>query len=67
MLVQLWQTLVLALVQGVTELFPISSLGHTVIIGFSRLGRLSEQSSVCTYGYCPAPGHQYRAAYLFLA
>jgi len=32
MLVQLWQTLVLALVQGVTELFPISSLGHTVII-----------------------------------
>lgn len=32
MLLQLWQTLVLALVQGVTELFPISSLGHTVII-----------------------------------
>lgn len=26
------QTLVLALLQGVTELFPISSLGHTVII-----------------------------------
>lgn len=26
------QTLVLALIQGVTELFPISSLGHTVII-----------------------------------
>ena len=32
MLVKLWQTLVLALIQGVTELFPISSLGHTVII-----------------------------------
>ncbi|GCE18231.1 undecaprenyl-diphosphate phosphatase [Dictyobacter kobayashii] len=27
-----WQTLFLALLQGVTELFPISSLGHTVII-----------------------------------
>ena len=26
------QTLVLALLQGITELFPISSLGHTVII-----------------------------------
>jgi undecaprenyl-diphosphatase len=26
------QTLVLALLQGVTELFPISSLGHTVVI-----------------------------------
>lgn len=29
---QLIQTIVLALIQGVTELFPISSLGHTVII-----------------------------------
>jgi undecaprenyl-diphosphatase len=28
----LWQTIVLALLQGVTELFPISSLGHTVIL-----------------------------------
>src|SRR5213596_1752122 len=28
----IWQVLFLALVQGVTELFPISSLGHTVII-----------------------------------
>ncbi len=27
----LWQTIFLALLQGVTELFPISSLGHTVI------------------------------------
>src|SRR5579859_3140676 len=31
-MLKLWQTLVLALIQGVTELFPISSLGHTVII-----------------------------------
>ncbi|HLZ55795.1 MAG TPA: undecaprenyl-diphosphate phosphatase [Ktedonosporobacter sp.] len=29
-----WQTLFLALLQGVTELFPISSLGHTVILPF---------------------------------
>src|SRR5260221_9850007 len=28
----IWQILVLALLQGVTELFPISSLGHTVIL-----------------------------------
>ena len=28
----IWQVLFLALLQGVTELFPISSLGHTVII-----------------------------------
>lgn len=28
----IWQTLFLALLQGVTELFPISSLGHTVIL-----------------------------------
>src|SRR5438105_9802930 len=28
----LWQTIFLALLQGVTELFPISSLGHTVIL-----------------------------------
>lgn len=27
-----WQTIFLALLQGVTELFPISSLGHTVIL-----------------------------------
>lgn len=30
--INIWQTIVLALLQGVTELFPISSLGHTVII-----------------------------------
>ncbi len=28
----IWQILFLALLQGVTELFPISSLGHTVIL-----------------------------------
>ncbi|MBO0784394.1 MAG: undecaprenyl-diphosphate phosphatase, partial [Ktedonobacteraceae bacterium] len=28
----IWQIFVLALLQGVTELFPISSLGHTVIL-----------------------------------
>jgi len=28
----IWQVIFLALLQGVTELFPISSLGHTVII-----------------------------------
>jgi len=27
----IWQVIFLALLQGVTELFPISSLGHTVI------------------------------------
>jgi len=28
----LWQMLVLAVIQGVTELFPISSLGHSVLV-----------------------------------
>lgn len=28
----IWQTIFLALLQGITELFPISSLGHTVIL-----------------------------------
>jgi len=30
--INIWQTIFLALLQGVTELFPISSLGHTVIV-----------------------------------
>jgi undecaprenyl-diphosphatase len=30
--INIWQTIILALIQGVTELFPISSLGHTVVI-----------------------------------
>lgn len=32
MLIQMWQVVILALVQGVTELFPVSSLGHAVIL-----------------------------------
>jgi undecaprenyl-diphosphatase len=32
MTLNIWQIIFLALLQGVTELFPISSLGHTVII-----------------------------------
>lgn len=30
--ITLWQTIFLSLLQGVTELFPVSSLGHTVIL-----------------------------------
>lgn len=30
--ITIWQTIFLALLQGVTELFPVSSLGHTVIL-----------------------------------
>ncbi|HZC30408.1 MAG TPA: undecaprenyl-diphosphate phosphatase [Gaiellaceae bacterium] len=29
---QIWQALILGLLQGVSELFPISSLGHTVLL-----------------------------------
>jgi undecaprenyl-diphosphatase len=29
---ELWQVVLLALIQGVTELFPVSSLGHAVIL-----------------------------------
>ncbi len=28
----IWQTIALSLLQGLTELFPVSSLGHTVIL-----------------------------------
>ncbi len=28
----LWQAVILALIQGVTELFPVSSLGHAVVV-----------------------------------
>ncbi len=31
-MISIWQTIFLALLQGVTELFPISSTGHTVIL-----------------------------------
>lgn len=30
--INIWQTIFLALLQGMTELFPVSSLGHTVIL-----------------------------------
>lgn len=30
--IELWQVVVLALIQGITELFPVSSLGHAVIL-----------------------------------
>src|SRR5581483_2496610 len=30
--INIWQSLFLGLLQGITELFPISSLGHTVIL-----------------------------------
>src|ERR1700674_5760854 len=42
----IWQTIFLALLQGVTELFPISSLGHTVILpGLFRWGDLVHNES----------------------
>jgi undecaprenyl pyrophosphate phosphatase UppP len=31
-LITYWQAIVLGLLQGVSELFPISSLGHSVIL-----------------------------------
>lgn len=42
----IWQTIVLALLQGVTELFPISSLGHTVILpGLLGWGNIQSDTS----------------------
>ncbi|HVB62346.1 MAG TPA: undecaprenyl-diphosphate phosphatase [Ktedonobacteraceae bacterium] len=32
MILNIWEVIILSLLQGVTELFPISSLGHTVIV-----------------------------------
>ncbi len=49
------QILVLALIQGVTELFPISSLGHTVIIpGLVNWGNLVTDTS-CAGKSCFLP------------
>jgi undecaprenyl pyrophosphate phosphatase UppP len=31
-LISYWQAIVLGLLQGVSELFPVSSLGHSVIL-----------------------------------
>lgn len=45
-LLQIIQMIVLALLQGVTELFPISSLGHTVIVpGLLGWGNLVEDTA----------------------
>ncbi len=42
----IWQTIFLALLQGVTELFPISSLGHTVVLpGLFGWGNLINDTS----------------------
>jgi undecaprenyl-diphosphatase len=42
----LFQVLVLAVLQGVTELFPVSSLGHTVILpGLLGWGNLTQQDT----------------------
>src|SRR3989454_11504146 len=42
----IWQIIFLALLQGVTELFPISSLGHSVIIpGLLGWGNLNNNTS----------------------
>jgi len=44
--INIWQTLFLALLQGVTELFPISSLGHTVILpGLFGWGNLTSDTA----------------------
>lgn len=51
----IWQTLFLALLQGVTELFPISSLGHTVIFpGLFGWGNL-ELNTACGGKSCFLP------------
>src|SRR5216684_8389852 len=42
----IWQIIFLALLQGITELFPISSLGHTVILpGLFGWGDLERNKS----------------------
>lgn len=44
--INIWQAIFLALLQGVTELFPISSLGHTVILPYLfHWGNLVEDKS----------------------
>ncbi|MBV9021338.1 MAG: undecaprenyl-diphosphate phosphatase [Chloroflexi bacterium] len=50
-----WQTIFLALLQGVTELFPISSLGHTVILpGLLGWGNI-ELGTACDGKSCFLP------------
>ncbi len=70
----LFQAIVLALLQGVTELFPISSLGHTVILP-SLLGWGNLQTDTSCAGqscFLPfitgsAPGYQRCIVNLLLA
>ena len=53
---QLIQMIVLALLQGVTELFPISSLGHTVIVpGLLGWGNLVAPDAACGNKSCFLP------------
>ncbi len=55
MTLNFWQTIFLALLQGVTELFPISSLGHTVIFpGLFGWGNL-ELNTACGGKSCFLP------------
>ena len=42
---ELWEVLLLAVVQGVAEFLPISSSGHLVILG-ALLGELSESPTL---------------------
>ncbi len=56
MSLNIWQTIVLALLQGVTELFPISSLGHTVILPpLLGWGDLLEANQACAGKSCFLP------------
>ena len=51
----IWQTIFLALLQGVSELFPVSSLGHTVIFpGLFGWGNL-ELNTACGGRSCFLP------------
>lgn len=55
MLLRIWQTIFLALLQGLTELFPISSLGHTVILpGLLGWGNI-ETDTACGGQSCFLP------------
>lgn len=55
MTLNIWQTIFLALLQGVTELFPISSLGHTVIFpGLFGWGNI-ETNTACGGQSCFLP------------
>ena len=62
------QVIVLGLLQGVAELFPISSLGHTVIIpAYLGWGNLNTSPSFLPIVVTLAPGHGAGARSLLLA